>query len=92
MAEAEHTLLAGVIFIDPVLAAHSRVELTTELAQPVESGAEPEAESDFGRVAQAFLHDVLNLCQPLVDRYVYIVEASANSATGQQLSACHLPL
>jgi hypothetical protein len=90
MAEAEYTLLAGVIFIDPVLPAHSRVEMTTELAHPVESGAEPEA--DFGRVAQAFLHDVLDLCQPLLDRYVLIVEASANSVTGQQLSACHLPL
>jgi hypothetical protein len=40
MAEAEHTLLAGVIFIDSVLAAHSRVEMTTDLAHPVESGSE----------------------------------------------------
>jgi hypothetical protein len=90
MAEAEHTLFAGVIFIDPVLAAHSRVEMTTDLTQPVESGAEIEA--DFGRLVQAFLHDVLDLCQPLVDRYVHTVEASANRITRQPLSACHLLL
>jgi hypothetical protein len=90
MAEAEHTLLVGVIFIDPVFAAHSRVEMTTDLAHPVESGAEPEA--DFGSHAQAFLHDVLDLCQPLVDRYVHTVEASATSLTGQPLKVCHLPL
>jgi hypothetical protein len=41
MAEAEHTLLAGIILIDPILAIHSRVVVTTDLAQPVESGAEP---------------------------------------------------
>jgi hypothetical protein len=40
MAKAEHTLLAGVIFIDPALAEHSRVEMTTDLAHPVESGSE----------------------------------------------------
>jgi hypothetical protein len=90
MAEAEHTLLAGIIFINPVLAAHSRVEMTTDLAHPVESGSEMEA--DFGRIAQAFLHDVLDLCRPPVDRYVLIVEASETSLAGQQLSACHLPL
>jgi hypothetical protein len=90
MAEAEHSLLAGVIFIDPVLAAHSRVEMTTDLVHPVESGSEIEA--DFGRIAQAFLHDVLDLCKPLVDRYVHTVEATATSITGQLLSACHLPL
>jgi hypothetical protein len=43
MAKAEHTLLAGIIFVDPVLAAHIRVGVTTDLAQPVESGAEPGA-------------------------------------------------
>jgi hypothetical protein len=90
MAEAEHALLAGVVFIDPVLAAHSRVEVTTDLAHPVESGSEMKA--DFGRLAQAFLHDVLDLYQPLVDRYVLIVEASETSLPGQQPSAFRLPL
>jgi hypothetical protein len=56
----------------------------------VESGSDPGA--DFDRIAQAFLDDVLDLCQPLVDRDVLIVEASATSLAGQQLSACHLPL
>jgi hypothetical protein len=90
MVEAEDTLLAGVIFIDPVLAAHSRVEMTTDLAHPVESGSEIEAA--FGRIAQVFLHDVLDLYQPFLDRYVLIVEASETSLAGQQHSACRLPL
>jgi hypothetical protein len=90
MAESVYALIAGIIFINPVLAAHSRVELPAELAHPVESGSEIEA--DFGRIAQAFLHDVLDLCRPLVGRYVLIVEAIETSLAGQQLSACHLPL
>jgi hypothetical protein len=90
MAESIYALIAGIIFINPVLAAHSRVELRAELAQPVDSGSEPGA--DFDRFAQAFLHGILALCQPLVDRDVLTVEASANSLAGKQLLACHLPL
>jgi hypothetical protein len=90
MAESVYALIAGIIFINPVLAAHRRVVVTTDLAQPVESGAEPGA--DFGRCAQAFLHGILDLCQPLVDRDVLTVVASANSLVDQQLSACLLPL
>jgi hypothetical protein len=90
MAESVYALIAGIIFINPVLAAHSRVELPAELAQPVDSGSEPGA--DFDRCAQAFLHGILDLCQPLVDRDVLTGVASANSLVGQQLSACLLPL
>jgi hypothetical protein len=90
MAEAKHTLLAGIILIDPVLAIHSRVVVTTDLAQPVESGAEPGA--NFGRLAQALLHGILDLCQPSVDRDVFTGVASANSLFGEHLSACLLPL
>jgi hypothetical protein len=90
MAEAEHTLLAGIILIDPVLAIHSRVVVTTDLAQPVESGAEPGA--DFGRLAQALLHGILDLCQPLENRDVLTDVASTSGLFGQHLSACLLPL
>jgi hypothetical protein len=78
MAEAEHTLLAGIILI--TLAIHSRVVVTTDLAQPVESGAELGA--DFGRLAQALLHGILDLCQPLVDRYMLTGVTSASSLFG----------
>jgi hypothetical protein len=90
MAEAEHTLLAGIILIDPVLAIHSRVVVTTDLAQPVESGAVPGA--NFGHLAQArpLLHGILDLCQPVVDRDVLTGVASASSLFGQHLSACLL--
>jgi hypothetical protein len=77
MAEAEQTLLARLILIDPVLAIHSRIVVTTDLAQPVKSGAEPRA--DFGRLAKALLHGILYLCQPLVDRDVLTGVASASS-------------
>jgi hypothetical protein len=90
MAEAEHTLLAGIILIDPVLAIHSRVVVTTDLAQPVESGAEPGA--DFGRLAQTLLHGILDLCQPSVDRDELASVAAFDSLTGQLLSTCLLPL
>jgi hypothetical protein len=59
MAKAEHTLLAGIIFVDPVLAAHSRVGVTTDLAQPVESGAEPGA--DFGRLLRSRFSTVFSI-------------------------------
>jgi hypothetical protein len=90
MAESVYALIAGIIFINPVLAAHSRVELPAELAQPVDSGSEPGA--DFDRSAQVFLHGILDLCQPLVDRDVLTGVASANSLVGHQLSTCLLPL
>jgi hypothetical protein len=81
MAEAEHTLIAGIIFVDPVtvLAAHSRVAVTTELAHPVKSGAEIGAGVDH--LAKLSLHGTFNLCQPSVDRDELDVEAAVPSGT-----------
>jgi hypothetical protein len=83
-------LIAGIVVIDPVLAEHSRVIPPAELAEPVNSRSEPGA--DFGRVEQAVLHDVLDLCQALEDRDVLTVPASAVSLTGQHPSSLLLPL
>jgi hypothetical protein len=83
-------LIAGVVVINPVLAAHSRVDVPAELAQIVDSGSEPGA--DFGRLAQALLHDVLDFCQTLVVRDGLTIDASFSSLTGQQLSSLLLPL
>jgi hypothetical protein len=83
-------LIAGVVVINPVLAAHRRVEVPAKLAQPVDSGSEPGA--DFGRLAQALLHDVIDFCQTLVDRDGLTFAASTSGLTGQQVSSLLLPL
>jgi hypothetical protein len=90
MADSVHALITGIIFIDPVLTAHSRVVLPAELAQPVKAGGEPGA--DVGRLMQALHHGILDLCQPHVVRHVLTVVAQALSLKSQHLSTCHLPL
>jgi hypothetical protein len=90
MAEAEHTLLTGIIFIDPVLAAHSRVEVTADLAQPVKSGAE--VGTGVAHPAKLSLHGLLDLRQPSVDRDELAVDAAVPSAARLLPSACLLQL
>jgi hypothetical protein len=90
MAEAEHTLLTGIIFIYSVLVAHSRVEVTTDLAQPVKSGAE--VGTGVAHPAKLSLHSLLDLRQPSVDRDEIAVDTAVPSAARSLSSACLLQL